>query len=177
MPMPVIVSMLRGVNLGSSRRIKMEDLRAVYETLGLRDVRTYVQSGNVVFRSPRPVPPARVEAAIEKRFGFQSDVIHRTPDELRAIIARNPFPGVEGSKLAVWFLGADPGEEAREKVRALDTPPEKLHVEACELYIYFPDGMARPTLNLGKVGRALGVTSTARNWNTVTKLLEMAEEL
>jgi uncharacterized protein (DUF1697 family) len=167
--------MLRGVNLGASRRIKMEDLRAVYETLGLRDVRTYVQSGNVVFRSPRGISPARVEAAIEERFGFRSAVIHRTPEELRAVIARNPFPGVEGSKLAVWFLSDDPGEEAREKVRALDMPPEKLHVEARELYIYFPEGMARPKLNLGKIDRALKVAATARNWNTVTKLLEMAE--
>src|SRR4051812_7130652 len=151
--MPVIVSMLRGVNLGPTRRLKMDDLRAVYESLGLRDVRTYVQSGNVVFRSARALSPARVEAAIEKRFGFHSSVIHRTPAELREVIARNPFPGVEGSKLAVWFLADDPGEAAREKVRALDTPPEKLHIEARELYIWFPNGQGRSTLNLGKVDR------------------------
>ena len=169
--------MLRGVNLGPHRRIKMDDLRAVYESLGLRDVTTCVQSGNVVFRTPRAIPAARLEAAIEKRFGFQSSVILRTPDEMRDVIARNPFPGVEGAKLHVWFLRDDPGEAARAKVRALDTPPEKLHVAGRELYIYFPNGMARPQLKLTAVDRALAVATTARNWNTVTKLLEIADSL
>jgi uncharacterized protein (DUF1697 family) len=169
--------MLRGVNLGPHRRMKMDDLRAVYESLGLRDVTTCVQSGNVVFRAPRAIPAARLEAAIEKRFGFQSSVILRTPDELREVIARNPFPGVDGAKLAVWFLQDDPGEAARAKARALDTPPEKLHVEERELYIWFPNGMARPQLKLAAVDRALGVAATARNWNTVTKLLEIADSL
>jgi uncharacterized protein (DUF1697 family) len=175
--MPVTVSMLRGVNLGASRRMKMDDLRAVYESLGLSDVRTYVQSGNVVFRAARAISAERIEAAIGKRFGFHSDVILRTPAELKDAVARNPFPGVEGSKLLVWFLAEDVGEDTRAKVRALDTPPEKLHIEGRELYIYYPNGMARPKLNMTAVGKALGVSGTGRNWNTVTKLLEMAEEL
>jgi len=175
--MPVIVSMLRGVNLGPSRRMKMDDLRAVYESLGLRDVRFYVQSGNVVFRSARAISAARIEDAIEKRFGFRSDVILRSPAELRDVIARNPFPGVEGAKLLVWFLAADPGEEARARARALDTSPEKLHIEGRELYIYYPNGMARPKLNMTALGKALPGAGTGRNWNTVTKLLEIAELL
>lgn len=175
--MPVIVSMLRGVNLGPSRRMKMDDLRPVYESLGLTDVKTYVQSGNVVFRAKRAVSGKRIEDAIEKRFGFRSDVILRAPEELRNVIARNPFPGVEGSKLLVWFLAEDPGETVRVKVRALDTPPEKLHIEGRELFIYYPNGMARPKLNMNAVGKAIPCTGTGRNWNTVTKLLEIAEAL
>ena len=172
--MPVIVSMLRGVNLGPHRRIKMDDLRAVYESLGLRDVTTCVQSGNVVFRTPRAIPAARLEAAIEKRFGFQSSVILRTPDEMRDVIARNPFPGVEGAKLHVWFLRDDPGEAARAKVRALDTPPEKLHVAGRELYIYFPNGAGTSKLSIPLIDRTLKMSGTSRNWNSVLKLLEMA---
>lgn len=175
--MPVIVSMLRGINLGPHRRMKMEDLRPVYESLGFSDVKTYVQSGNVVFRAPRTVTPKRIEDAIEKRFGFRSDVVLRTPEEIRNVIARNPFPGVEGSKLLVWFLSQDPGDSVRAKVRALDTPPEKLHIEGREMFIYYPNGMARPKLNMNAIGKALPGTGTGRNWNTVTKLLEIADAL
>lgn len=172
--MPVVVSMLRGVNLGPTRRMKMEDLRAVYESLGLSDVRTYIQSGNVVFRSPRPIAAARIEAAIGKRFGFQVSVILRTPEELRDAIARNPFLEFEPSKLLVWFLAEDPGDETRRRVLALDTPPEKLRAGGREIFIYFPNGQARSTLNMAAFGKALHGQGTGRNWNTVTKLLEIA---
>jgi hypothetical protein len=100
--------MLRGVNLGPNRRIKMDDLRAVYESLGLRDVRTYVQSGNVVFKTRRVVPAGRLEDAIEKRFGFS---FVRDPQDPGGAARRGrakSVPGVEPSKLAVWFLAADP---------------------------------------------------------------------
>jgi uncharacterized protein (DUF1697 family) len=169
--------MLRGVNLGPTRRMKMEDLRAVYESLGLTDVRSHIQSGNVVFRAPRATAAKRIEDAIEKRFGFRSEVVLRTPDELRDVIARNPFREFEPSKLLIWFMALDPGEAARVKVRALETPPEKLHADGRELYIYFPDGQARTTLNLAAVGKAIGGGGTGRNWNTVTKLLEIAASL
>lgn len=175
--MPVIVSMLRGVNLGPTRRMKMVDLCAVYESLGLTCVRSHIQSGNVVFRSPRAISPARIEEAIEKRFGFSASVILRTPDELQDVIARNPFRDFEPSKLLIWFMAEDPGEAVREKVRALETPPEKLHADGRELFIYFPNGQARPVLNMAAVGKALGGTGTGRNWNTVTKLLEIARGL
>jgi uncharacterized protein (DUF1697 family) len=169
--------MLRGVNLGASRRMKMDDLRAVYESLGLTGVRTYVQSGNVVFRAPRAITAKRIEDAIEKRFGFRSTVVLRTPEELQDVVARNPFQEFEPSKLLVWFMVDDPGEAARVRVRALDAPPEKLYADGRELYIYFPNGQARPTLNMTAVGKAIGGDGTGRNWNTVTKLLEIAGSL
>jgi uncharacterized protein (DUF1697 family) len=175
--MPVLVAMLRGVNLGSARRIKMEELRAVYESLGLRAVRTHLQSGNAIFQCARGIAAARLEGAFEKRFGFRSEVYLRTPDELREVVARNPFPGAEGSKLGVYFLAEDPGEEARRKALALETPAERLHAEGRELYVYFSNGMARPRLNMAAVGKALGGSGTMRNWNTVVKLLEIAENL
>lgn len=179
--MPVIISMLRGVNLASHRRIKMDDLRAVYETLKLRDVETYVQSGNVVFSTverdlARLV--GRLEKGIERRFGFHSDVIVRTTAEMRAVIARNPFADrrdLEPSRLLVTFLAADPGDDARRRVGEIKVHPEELHIERRELYIYFPNGMGRSKLPSSAIDRALGTSGTARNWNSVTKLLALAE--
>jgi uncharacterized protein (DUF1697 family) len=174
--------MLRGVNLGN-RRIKMDALRAVYESLGLKDPQTYVQSGNVVFQTKeRDLTrlTARIEAAIEKTFGFSSDVLLRTAPEMQDVIAKNPFAGrpeIVPAKLLVVFLSADPGEEARRQVRAIQAKPDELFIYGRELYIYFPNGQARPTLKFGQVEKAIKTKSTGRNWNSVTKLLEMAQAL
>jgi len=178
--MAVWVSMLRGINLGK-RRVKMEELRALYESLGFTKVETYVQSGNVVFRAARAGTKmaATIEEAIEKRFGFQAASVLRTGAELRATIAANPFAareGIDGAKLLVWFLAADPGEEARRKARAIAAAaPEEVVLAERELYIYFPNGMARPKLSMTAMERAIRVQGTGRNWNTVRKLAEMAE--
>jgi uncharacterized protein (DUF1697 family) len=161
----------------------MEDLRAVHEALELRDVRTYVQSGNVVFRTEERDPArltARLERAIEKKFGFHSDVILRTASELRDVVARNPFAkrrGLEPAKLVDTFLAADPGNAARAEIRKLPVTPEELHIDGREMYVYFPDGQGRSKLPAARIERLLGTTGTARNWNSVTKLLEMAESM
>ena len=181
--MGVIVSMLRGVNLGPHRRIKMDALREVYESLGLADVQTYVQSGNVVFRSSErdlKKLAKRIEAAIEKKFGFRSDVILRTAAEMRDVIARNPFAarsGIEPNRYLVTFLASDPGQELRDKVRAIKADPEELHFDGREMYIYFPNGLARPKLSLPAIEKILKITGTGRNWNSVVKLLELAENI
>jgi uncharacterized protein (DUF1697 family) len=181
--MPVIISMLRGVNLGGHNKIKMDALRALYESLGLRDPQTYVQSGNVVFRTDKRDLVAlakRIEEAIERGFGFRPAVILRTTSDLRGAIARNPFAkrsGVEPSKLLVTFLASDPGSAVREKVLSLKTEPEELRMDGRELYIYFPNGMARPKVSWAVLEKTLKTPGTGRNWNSVTKLLEMAERL
>jgi uncharacterized protein (DUF1697 family) len=180
--MAVIISMLRGVNLGK-RRMKMEALRALYESLGLRDARTLLQSGNVVFKTERRDLLAltkKIESAIERKFGFHSDVILRTASELRDVIARNPFAkraGLDASRFLVSFLTSDPGAEARENVLHIKAEPEELRIEGREVYIYFPNGMARPKLSMALVEKTLKTSWTGRNWNTVRKLLEMAEGL
>lgn len=181
--MTVVISMLRGVNLAAHRRIKMDALRALYESLGLRDPKTYVQSGNVVFGTEeRDVArlARRIEEGIERTFGFRSDVINRTASELREVIARNPFAardGIHPSKLIVNFLAGDPGQDARDKVASIKTDPEELHIDGRELYIYFPAGMGRSKLPMAAIERTLKIPGTSRNWNSVTKLLEMAERL
>jgi uncharacterized protein (DUF1697 family) len=181
--MAVIVSMLRGVNVGGHNQIKMEALRALYESLGLRDAQTYVVSGNVVFRSKERNLAAlakRIENAIERSFGFRPDVIVRTTSELRGAIAKNPFAtrrGVDPSKLLVTFLADDPSAEGRDKVLKIKAEPEELFIDGRHVYIYFPNGLARPKLSWAAIGKMLGTSGTARNWNSVTKLLEIAEKL
>jgi uncharacterized protein (DUF1697 family) len=181
--MPVVISMLRGVNLGANKRIKMEDLRALYSSLKLRDAQTYVQSGNVVFKSDEAdltVEAKRIEATVEKKFGFHSDAILRTADDMRTVIASNPFTGrsdIHPSKLLVMFLASDPGEQARDKLRAIKTEPEELWIDRRELYIHYPNGMARPSLSFAAIEKALKMSGTGRNWNSVTKLAELAGRL
>ncbi len=180
--MTAIISLLRGVNVGGHHKIKMDALRALYESLGLRNPQTYIQSGNVVFRtSERDTSKlaARIESAIEKKCSFRPDVILRTESELRDVIARNPFAkrnGIEPNKLAVIFLAQEPEPAARTAVLSIKPDPEELHLLGRELYIYFPDGMGRSKLPAA-LAKAMKNAGTARNWNTVAKLLEMAERL
>lgn len=161
--------------------VKMDALCTLCGSLGLRDAETYVQSGNVIFRTDgRDLVRLckRIENGIEKTFGFRSDVILRTPAELRDVIARNPFAsrrGIEPKRLAVTFLASDPGQEARDKLLAIKAEPEEVRIDGRELYIYYPNGMARPKLTWPIIERTLKTSGTSRNWNTVTKLLEIAE--
>jgi uncharacterized protein (DUF1697 family) len=181
--MSVIISMLRGVNVGGHNKIKMDQLRAVYQSLGFRDAQTYIQSGNVVCRADNrelATAGARIEKGIERNFGFRPSVIVRTAPELREVIVRNPFAkrsGIDASRLLVAFLASSPAADALDKVLKIKCEPEELRVSGRELFIYFPNGMARPKLSLATVERALKISSTGRNWNTVRKLLEMAEAL
>jgi len=181
--MAVLISLLRGVNVGGHRKVKMADLQALYESLGFADVQTYINSGNVLFRTTgrdHPRLRKRIEDAIESACGFRSDVIIRTPSDLRGVIARNPFaarPGMEPNRLAIHFLAEDPSADSRTQVLAIDAAPEELHIDGRELYVYYTNGMARPKLSLPQVEKTLRTTGTSRNWNTVRKLLEMAEKL
>ncbi len=124
---------------------------------------------------------ARASRPQSKRaFGFRPAVILRTTSELRDAIARNPFAkrsDLEPSKLLVDFLASDPGAEIREKVLQLKTDPEELRMHGRELYIYFPNGMARPKMSWAVVEKTLNTPGTGRNWNSVMGLLEMAERM
>jgi uncharacterized protein (DUF1697 family) len=181
--MSVIISMLRGVNVGGHNKIRMDQLRAVYESLGFRDSQTFIQSGNVVCRVDKrdlATAGARIEKGIERSFGFRPSVIVRTAPELREVIVRNPFArrsGIDASRLLVAFLASSPAADALDKVLKIKCAPQELRVSGRELFIYFPNGMARPTLSMATVERTLQISSTGRNWNTVRKLLELAEGL
>ncbi|MGO9519218.1 MAG: DUF1697 domain-containing protein [Candidatus Korobacteraceae bacterium] len=182
--MPVLISMLRGVNVTGYNKIPMEALRQLYESLGLRAAQTYIQSGNVVFKSNAKdlsTLAKRIEDAIEKKFSFRPAVTLRTTAELKSVIARNPFAErreIEPGKLLVnFFLTTEPGAEMRSEILRLKAGhPEELAFGSRELYIYFPDGQGRSKL-WPAIDRALKKSGTGRNWNTVTKLLDMAEKL
>ena len=177
------VAMLRSVNLPNHQKVNMQALKTLCTSLGLRDVQTYIQSGNLVFRDAEEDPDAlaqRIEQAMEASFGFRPVVIVRTASELRKVIANNPFRGrkeVEPSKLLVVFIKSAPTKQARDKLLAIPCEPEELHIHSREVYIYYPDGMARPKIPLIRMEKALQSSSTGRNWNTVNKLLAMAEAL
>src|SRR5260370_3249029 len=173
--MTVIISMLRGVNVGGHNKIKMEALRAVYESLKLRGAQTYVQSGNVIFRTDerdRARLTKRIEEGIERKFGFRPSVILRTTAEMREVVARNPFAkrrGIEPGKLLVSFLASAPGEEGREKVRQMKYEPEEMRIDGREIYIYFPTGAARSKLPRAVLGKMLKTQVTGRHCNSMTK--------
>lgn len=181
--MRVIISMLRGVNVGGNKRMSMEGLRSLYASLGMEQPRTYVQSGNVVFKTKERSLPRlveKLEAGILEDFGFQSKVIVRTHAEMEDVIQRNPFAGREGihpGKLVVTFLGAEPAPEAAAKVLAIPAAPEELYLDGREMYIYFPDGQGRTKLPVAKMERILAVPATSRNWNSVLSLRDMAAEM
>jgi uncharacterized protein (DUF1697 family) len=174
--------MLRGVNVGGHNQIKMDALKALCLALKLKDPQTYVQSGNVVFKTEEKDHKklaTRIQHAIERKIGFRPNVMLRTAAEIRKVVTRNPFAGrkdIEPGKLLVNFLAADPGKDAREKALAIKVGPEEMHLIGREAYIYFPNGQGRSKFPWPAIERALGTSGTGRNWNSVTKMLEIAEK-
>ena len=180
--MAVVISLLRGVNVGGHHKIEMDELRALYESLRLGEPQSYVQSGNVVFRTQERDHTRlskRIEDAVERKFGFQAHVVLRTESELRSVIEKNPFAGragIEPAKLTVTFFAEELPPDTRAGIRRIEADPEEIKLGRRELYVYFPAGMGRSKLT-PILDRILKKTGTVRNWNTVTKLLEMAEKL
>ncbi|HXZ20181.1 MAG TPA: DUF1697 domain-containing protein [Candidatus Acidoferrales bacterium] len=180
--MAVIICLLRGVNVGGHNKCPMQELRALCESLKLENPQTYVQSGNVVFRTKETNLARlteRFRSAFEKKFGFRPEVMLRTAAEMKTAVARNPFgkqAADEPAKLALMFLAEKPGRGAEALLAKLPRGREEMRLDGRDLYIYFPEGMGRSKLPWPTLGEKLGTSGTARNWNTVTTLLEMAEQ-
>jgi uncharacterized protein (DUF1697 family) len=179
--MPNYVAMLRGVNVAGSKRVAMGALKELFEALGAQDVQTYVQSGNVVFKSGSK-SPAKLEKTIEDRIGDELGlsvrVVVRSKHELRRIVAKNPFLAAkkDPATLHVTFL-ADKPSAAR--VRDIDTGaggPDEFRIEGQEVYLHCPNGYGRTKLNNAFFEKKLGVAATTRNWKTVTTLARLAAE-
>jgi uncharacterized protein (DUF1697 family) len=170
--------MLRGINLGPRRRVPMADLRTLLTEAGYGDVRTHVQSGNIVLRSP--AKPAEVERELQRliseRFGFEVPVIVRSRAQLAAVVKADPLGEVAENpkRYVVTFLAEKPAAEVVQKLQALATDSELFTSAGREMYTWHPDGQARSKLAAALTGKALGANATARNWTTVTTLLEMA---
>lgn len=172
--------MLRGINLGARNRIAMPKLRKELEGAGFEDVSTYLQSGNVVLESDLSSDQLarRLERQIKKAFKLELDVVVRTRDELADVVKRNPLKKVATNpkRYQVSFLSDELDAATVEELAGLAVPSERFVARGRELYAWHPDGVARSKLWARLAGKGLGVTATSRNWTTVTKLLEIADE-
>jgi uncharacterized protein (DUF1697 family) len=173
------IVLLRGINLGSRNRVSMPQLRKVLTEAGFEDVRTYLQSGNVVLTSK--ASPARVARTCEQHIadavGLDVDVVVRTRDELAKVVRRDPLAKVatDPKRYQVSFLSEKLDPAVVRKLREAAVEPEQLVVSGREVYAWHPGGVARSKLWAQLAGRGLGVTATSRNWTTVTSLLELAD--
>jgi uncharacterized protein (DUF1697 family) len=180
-PRETWICLLRAINVLGRGKVPMQDLRELCAELGAIDPQTYIQSGNVVFDAAGLRESAfcdALESLLMARYEVKTAVILRTPAELQELVACNPFPAEATeapSKLAVTFLREIPAEAAIEAIPHEGPTGERLRLVGKHLITYFPLGMGQSKLNFAAIERALATPGTARNWNTVVKLLEMAE--
>ena len=173
------IALLRGVNLGRNRRLDMAALRSVLERLGYENARTFLQSGNIVLTSGKA--PERVKAELEKQIAAQlqleTEVFMRTRDEIAAVLELDPLGDVvdNPSWYQVSFLAATPPAGVLRELATADFAPEQVVVRGREIYAWHPEGLQRSPLAKMLTAERLGVSATARNWNTVTKLLALAD--
>jgi uncharacterized protein (DUF1697 family) len=176
-----LVALLRGINVGGRKKVPMARLREVLEAAGFEDVKTYVQSGNVVLSAPRRSPAKigrEIEAAIEAEFGFDVAVVMRTRDELAALVEDDPLGDVATNPTyrVVVFLA-----EKLDRSRLADVDPDAFSLEAFELrdreiVMWAPEGQRDSRIVKTLTEKRTGVVGTARNWRTVEKLLAMADD-
>ena len=168
------VALLRGINLGARNKIAMGDLRELFADLGAEDVKTHVQSGNVIYEGP--VDAGAIEARIKRDLGLEIVVVIRTAAELAGVVDKNPFAkkASDPKQLHVTFLVAKP---TAARVKDLDperSPSDEFAVTGREVYLYTPNGYGVSKLSNAYFEKKLGVTGTSRNWTTVTTLAELA---
>ena len=180
--MPIYVAMLRGINIGPHKRIKMDDLRKSFEGLGFERVMTYIQSGNVIFTAGKSSPAAlgkRIESKIVSDFGFSVSVILRTSTDLDKVLAANPFlnnRGLDREKLHVTFLSDIPAPSALEKLAGFTVAPDQSRCIGKEVFLHLPNGFSASSLWKVPWEKALGVVTTTRNWKTVNALYQLCQD-
>lgn len=177
--MPVYVAMLRGINVGGHKRVKMDQLRKSFEALGFEQVKTYIQSGNVVFKAGKFSSAQlckRIEEGLVKDLGFPVPIITRTRDEFGRVIQGNPLlkeREVDPERLHVTFLGDAPAASALKQLAAMTDAPDRSCCLGKEVYLYLPNGFSQSSLFRRPWERALAVLTTTRNWRTVNALYQM----
>lgn len=173
------IALLRGINVGGSHLLPMKELKVLFEQNGCRDVQTYIQSGNVVFRSSKADAARlakRLAAAVSKRHGFEPSVFVLSGAELADAAARNPFPQASEhpKSLHLFFLAEPPKRPDLPACEAIKARTERFALDGNVFYLYTPDGFGISKL-AARAERLLGVAATARNWRTVQTLLEIAK--
>jgi len=173
------VALFRGINVGGKNSLPMQALREILAACGCENVQTYIQSGNAIFSSPVAVGElsASIKHAIEERFGFAPLVFLLTVDRFMEIAAANPFAdeGPNPKCLHVWFLTETPAAANLDALDDLKVESEQFALEGDAFYLHAPDGIGRSKL-AAKVDRYLGVATTARNWRTVSKIIDLAND-
>ena len=180
--MNTYIALFRGINVSGQKKIKMADLRQHMQALGFDQVRTYIQSGNLIFQS-EVVAKDELEKQIEEKilaeYGFEVSVIIRTPEELQAILVENPFlqnPENDPKRFYVAVLASEPTTERLDVLAEKDYAPEAYAILGKTLYFYVPNGYGRSKMNNNFFENKLKVVATTRNWRTMHKLAEMAAE-
>jgi uncharacterized protein (DUF1697 family) len=177
-PSACALALLRGINVGGKHKLPMRDLAGMFEDAGCRNVRTFIQSGNVIFDATSSVLNGLagvIASRIEEQFGHKVPVILRTAQELREVASNNPYPGAEDN-LHVMFLADRPSAA---KIAALDpnrSAPDEFIVRGREIYLHLPNGVRDTKLTNAWFDSKLGTVSTGRNWRTVAKLLAMMND-
>ncbi|MDP4283232.1 MAG: DUF1697 domain-containing protein [Bacteroidota bacterium] len=178
--MQTFISILRGINVGGQKKILMADLKALYESLKFTDVTTYIQSGNVVFKSGEKISDLdlakKIETAIEKKYNFQVPVIIRKAEEIEKAISMNPFlkdKNINIEKLHITFLSEIPNESNLKNIKNVDYSPDQFIIEGKEIYLHIPVSYGETKLSNKFFENKLKVIATTRNWKTVNKLFEL----
>ena len=173
--------LLRGINLGARNRVSMPELRELLAGAGFEDARTYLQSGNVVLSSDLTEKGLvrRIKRVLADGLGLELEVVVRTRHDLAKVVRRNPLGDVATNpkRYQVSFLSAKPEPDVVEQLTELAVPTERFVAIGRELYAWHPAGVARSRLWARLAGKQLGVVATARNWTTVTSLLELADDV
>jgi uncharacterized protein (DUF1697 family) len=179
--MTCYISILRGINVGGQKQIRMDDLKALYESMKFKDVITYIQSGNVIFKTDIKKSIDEISGLIEKAIylkdKFHVPLIIRPVEEMFQIVAANPFldeDGIKTDKIHVTFLSEKPKFINSEIINHLDFSPDRFKIIEKEIYLYCPEGYGKSKLSNNFFESKLKVTATTRNWSTVNKLVEMA---
>jgi uncharacterized protein (DUF1697 family) len=166
------VALLRAINLGSRNKVPMAELRQIFEDAGCESVRTYIQSGNVVFEQARP-KRATLEAAVADAFGLQIPIVLRRARQIRDLVQAHPF-GADTSKSHVAFLAEKPDRAALRALSELNIKPDRFELAGPDIVLHYPNGFSGARLTAAQLEKRLGVPATFRNWRTVTRLAEMA---
>jgi uncharacterized protein (DUF1697 family) len=175
--MTTYISMLRGINVSGQKKISMEALKKLYESLCFKNVRTYIQSGNVIFECPDKNVTAlisTIEKKIRQTYGFDAVVFIRTKDEFKKLIDNTPFSKKDAGKLHVTFLSAIAARLPMEEINKGKAAAEEFYISNREIYLYCPDGYGRSTLSNNFFERKLKMSATTRNWRTVNELFKLA---
>ncbi len=177
--MKTYIALLRGINIVGHKKIKMADLKKYIEELKFSDVKTYIQSGNIIFAYEN-ISIKDLEKNINKKilekYGFEVTTLVITPTELREVIAKNPFSNKDLTRVYVTFLSEVPSPNDIEKLKNIDYSPEEFRLEGKTIYFFSPHGYGKAKMNNNFFENKLNVKATSRNWKTVNKLLELANE-